>query len=142
MRYPHYLRGIDAFGVLALLSATLFAVIPEAQRPTDHIDDLWANLSIEMLGIWVAVRLIDFVIKRNEGSTRTRVRVVRGLRWLERLFSTFHRYQGSHELYGLLRDYRWNEARFADRTKHLKRDEIVDVEVFFRIVRAGVAPTS
>ncbi|HMI41039.1 MAG TPA: hypothetical protein VK485_07405 [Sphingomicrobium sp.] len=133
MRYPGYLRLIDSFGLLAIASTVTFATLPEPLRPAEHLDDLWGNLSSELVGIWLAVRLIDFVIKKNEGATKGRVRVVRGMRYLERLFTSFYRYPRSHELADLLREFRWNKGRLEQRKKHLKRDEVGDAELFYDI---------
>ncbi len=131
MRYPRYLLALDAFGMVGLLSALAFGLLPQHMRPAAHIDDLWGNVSSEFVGIWVAVRLIDFIIKRNEASTKGRVRTVRGMRYIEQLFFRFHRYPGPHELKNLQREYRWNEARLSKRKQHLSRDEIADVDSFY-----------
>jgi hypothetical protein len=59
MRYPNYLRYLDAFGILSLVSAVVYVLLPQEVRPEAHPDGLWGNISSEMIGIWLSVRLID-----------------------------------------------------------------------------------
>jgi hypothetical protein len=131
MRYPTHLKVLDGFGIAALLSSVSFALMPDRLRPTTHVDDIWGGLSTEMLGIWVGVRFIEWIINSHEDANKARVRILRHMRFMERLAHNVLEFQRSYELRMLLRDWHWGRERFESRKKHLSRDEVIDVMAFF-----------
>jgi hypothetical protein len=134
MRYPTHLKVLDGFGLLALTSAGLFVSVPDSWRPLPKVDDLWGGISTEMLGIWVGVRFIEWIINSHESATKARVRIVRNMRLIERLFHNLSEFQRSYEMRILLRDVQWGRERLELRRKHLSPDEMNDVLAFFSVV--------
>lgn len=132
MSYPRYLRYLDTFGLFALLSAVIYAWLPEAKRPEPHLDSLWGNFSTEMLGIWLGVRLIDFIIRAHESSTKARVRTVRFMRFMEGRIHAVLDFEQSHDLKGIYRELDWIKTRMPSRRRHLKADEQRDLDAFFK----------
>lgn len=139
MRYPTHLKVLDAFGVLAFASTVLFALMPDSFRPSSHIDDSWGGISAEMLGIWVGVRFIEWMISAHQSATKARVRVVRNMRFIEKLSHTLIEYRRSFELRLLIRETNWCRERLKSRKKYLSADEVKDVETFFAIVDEMIA---
>jgi hypothetical protein len=131
MRYPKYQRYLDAFGALSVLSAIAYWLLPAARRPEEHLDGLWGNLSSEMIGIWLSVRLIDLIIRSHESATKARVRVVRNLRYVERLLHGVLDFRRPFDLNHLFRELDWINSRMPSRRRHLKEDEKRDVEAFY-----------
>lgn len=131
MRYPRYLMALDAFGVLAISSALAFVLCPEALRPSDRIDSLWANLATEMIGIWVGVRLIDWIIRRNESATKARVRTVRNMRFVERKLKEFLEFRRAFDVFEFQREITWFKSMLVTRNRYLKADERRDVDSFY-----------
>ncbi len=131
MRYPKYLRYLDSFGFFALASAVIYAWIPENVRPESHLDSLWGNLSTEMLGIWLSVRLIDWIIRTHESFTKARVRTVRFMRFVEGRMHAVLDFRRVHDLKGIYRELDWIVTRMPSRRRHLKTDEQRDLDAFF-----------
>ncbi|MGC3972014.1 MAG: hypothetical protein QM775_33135 [Pirellulales bacterium] len=133
MRYPLHLQLLDLFGFVALLSVLGFVFLPDAHRPPTHLDDFWGNVSTEMLGIWFGVRFIEWILNSHESKTKARVRIVRGMRILERLFHNVLEFRRSYELVLLDRDYDWTKKMLKSRRKYLSKDECAEVDVFYGI---------
>ena len=131
MRYPKYLRYLDAFGLLAFLSAVIYVLLPENARLESHLDSLWGNFSTEMLGIWLGVRLIDWIIKAHESFTKSRVRTVRFMRFVEARMHAVLDFERTYDLKGIYRELDWIMTRMPSRRRHLKADEQRDLNAFF-----------
>jgi hypothetical protein len=131
MRYPRHLMALDAFGVIAMASATSFVLCPQSLRPSDRIDSLWANLATEMIGIWVGVRLIDWIIRRNESATKARVRTVRNMRFVERKLKEFLEVRRAFKVMEFEREIAWFKSMLSTRSRYLKADERRDVDSFY-----------
>lgn len=131
MRYPKHLRYLDAFGTLGIVSAVTYVLLPVEHRPADHLDSLWGNFSTEMIGIWLSVRFIDWIIRSHESFTKARVRVVRNMRFLDKLLLGLADFRRPYELVMFHRELKWVKDRLAARLKHLKPDEASDVEQYF-----------
>ncbi|KQO32815.1 hypothetical protein ASF10_20395 [Flavobacterium sp. Leaf82] len=43
----------------------------------ESIQNLWSNLTIEIIGVWLSVRIIDFLIQRNKNFKQTRFYLLR-----------------------------------------------------------------
>jgi len=136
MRYPKYLRFLDAFGVLGIVSAIAFVRLPTPLRPEDHLDGLWGNLTSEMVGIWLSVRLIDWIIRTHESFTKARVRIVRNMRFTEKQLHTIVDFQRPYDLKMLYRELEWIESRMPARSRHLRPDEVIDVNAFYAATQA------
>ena len=134
MKYPTYLRFLDAFGALSAIAAVIYVRLPQNLRPVDHLDSLWGNLSTEMLGIWLSVRLIDWIIRSHESFTKSRVRIVRNMRMLERLLLGLVEFRRPYELKMLSRELKWVRERLNRRLRHLKVDEKNQVTEYFRYI--------
>lgn len=131
MRYPNYLRYLDAFGVTSIASAAFYVLLPNEARPEAHLDGLWGNFSSEMIGIWLSVRLIDWIIRSHESSTKARVRTIRSLRYIERLMQGVIEFRRPFELRQLYRELEWINSRMPSRRRHLKSDECRDIDAFY-----------
>lgn len=131
MRYPRYLMALDAFGVLSMSSGVAFVLCSEALRPNDRIDSLWANMATEMIGIWVGVRLIDWIIRRNESATKARVRTVRNMRFVERKLKEFLEFRRAFDVFEFRKEIAWFKSMLATRSRYLKADERRDVNAFY-----------
>jgi hypothetical protein len=135
MRYPKYLQYLDLLGAVSVASATTYVLLPISARPEDHLDGLWGNLSSEMIGIWLSVRLIDWIIRSHESSTKARVRVVRSLRYVERLLHTVVEFRRSFELRTVYKELDWIESRMPSRRRYLKPDEVSEIDLFYAKVQ-------
>lgn len=131
MRYPNYLRYLDAFGVLSVVSAAVYVLLPYEARPETRLDGLWGNFSSEMIGIWLSVRFIDWIIRSHESSTKARVRTVRSLRFIERTLNIVVEYRRPFELRHLYRELDWLNSIMPRRRRHLKPDECRDIDAFY-----------
>ncbi|WP_435003712.1 hypothetical protein [Xanthomonas arboricola] len=136
MRYPKYLRFLDAFGCLGIFSAIAFVKLPTAQRPEEHLDGLWGNLTSEMVGIWLSVRLIDWIIRKHESFTKARVRIVRNMRFTEKQLHVILDFKRPYDLKMLYRELEWIESLRPARSRHLRVDEAADVAAFYAATSA------
>lgn len=135
MRYPTYLRYLDLLGVLSLVSAIIYVILPTSARPEEHLDGLWGNLCSEMIGIWLSVRLIDWIIRSHESSTKARVRVVRNLRYIERFVHGIVEFRRPLDLRYLYQELDWINSLMPSRRRRLKSDELAEVDLFYDKVR-------
>jgi len=140
MVYPKYLRYLDFFGLCAFSSAAFYIWLPEGDRPETHLDNLWGNLSTEMLGIWLGVRLIDWIIRSHESFTKARVRTVRFMRFVEGRMHAVLDFERTHDLKGIYRELDWIMTRLPSRRRHLKLDEQRDLDAFFNKPKSVFSP--
>lgn len=139
MRYPKYLRFLDTFGALAILSAVAYAFAPDSIHPEQRLDGLWGNLTTELIGIWLSVRLIDWIIRAHESFTKARVRTVRVMRALERQMHLLIDFQRAHDLRNFYRELDWFSTRLLSRRKHFSTDESHDIDVFLTKIQDMLA---
>jgi hypothetical protein len=141
-RYNVYLFFLDVFGVLSILGVAGYLLLP-ADRPwSSTTDSMIANVLSEMIGIYVAVRLIEFFTTRNERRNRIRVRIVRNCRFIESLIANMFMLRNGFDVYRLRREIAWISRLRTRRYKHLSVDEIRDLEKFYRLVEqyCGLIP--
>jgi hypothetical protein len=132
MHYPKYLRYLDSFGAIAVVSAIVYVRLPDTDRPEPHLDGLWGNLTSEMIGIWLSVRLIDWIIRAHDSFTKARVRTVRFMRFTERQMHVLLDFERAHDLKMVFRELDWIQTRLPTRRRHLKEDENRDLDAFFQ----------
>lgn len=130
MRYPLYLRILDGFGAFSVASAVAYIYLPESIRPSGNASDVWSGVTTEFIGIWIGVRFIDWALRYHESFTKARVRVVRNMRYQERLFLQVGEFRRTFEYRMLLREVSWIRSKWQSRAKHLRKDEINDVLQF------------
>lgn len=134
MNRRHYMRIVDLIGVLAIISSVTYLLISPAYRPNERLDGLWGNISSELIGIWLAVRLIEWAVRQHDSALKVRVRSVRNLRMLENQLLHFidSGYLGA--LRRLDFEIAWCKGRIVRRSKYLDPDEINDVSKYYEIL--------
>ena len=137
--YPKYLLFLDAFGLTGLVSAIFYVLLPATNRPEEHFDSLWGNLTTELLGIWVGVRFIEWIIRSHESRTKVRVRVVRNMRYTENLLHQLLDFRRPYHLIQLYRELDWIQRRLTHREAYLEEDERLDVANFYSQVSTLVS---
>ena len=95
---------------------------------------VWGNLSTELIGIWLSVRLIEYAIRSHETSTKARVRTVRHFRGMERRLHRIVEYKSPRDLKLYYREYNWGKTIIKKRHKHFSPDEIQDISGFYSIL--------
>jgi hypothetical protein len=137
-RYNKYHAALDCYGVAALVIVLLYMfALPSdvnARRWSPTNDSMIANILSELIGIYVSVRLIDFIIRSNESRDKIRIRTVRLMRAIERYVVNIYMFRNGFEVDRLRREMRWADRIRPKRNKHLSSDEIRDVEAFYSFV--------
>ena len=94
-------------------------------------EGMFANVLSELIGIYISVRLIDLIIRKNETRDRVRVRTVRTMRFVERCVANILLFKNGFEVDRLRRELLWSEQLREKRNKHLSSDEIQDLNLFY-----------
>lgn len=126
MKYPWYLRTLDLFGLLAALSALAY-VFNDNGSP---LHGLWGNLTTELIGIYISVRLIEFVVRSYQDYKEARIETVKNMRMLEDLIHKLDDFKGMRELRYFDKNLTWFKTQFVKRKKKLKANEVEDVQKF------------
>jgi|GEM_PF-3490477 len=138
MRYRRAHLLLDLFGLIGVLLAVSYYVIghqtPENQKDQE-LGSLWANISTDILGIWLGVRLIDYIIERRAKEDRARLSTVRNLRYLMGQLRRAIEFAGRHEIATLKTEVEWGSEIFKKRIKYFSADEIRDMDAFFTQMR-------
>ena len=130
MKYPWYLKIIDAFGFFALLM-TIWHIVRQVPPETDsRLDGVLGNLSTELLGIYISVRLIDFVVRSYQEYRDARISTVRNMRNIENLLHGIEDFKSMRELRIFNMEFDWFKVQIESRKKHLKNDEVEDIRKF------------
>jgi hypothetical protein len=136
MRYAKYQRVIDVLGVLGVLSAGAyyyFGHLAEArwQSKDEELYSLWGNASTDLIGLWIGVRIIDFVIRRNEKEHSSRIEIVRNSRFLMSQTKRVVEFSSVYELDLLKDEINYTLRIVKKREKHLREDELSDLHAFY-----------
>jgi hypothetical protein len=133
--YNRYQFALDCFGMTSLALVVVYLLIPEGSRLSNTQDGMLANVLSEMVGIWIAVRLIGFFILQSDRRDRIRVRTVRSMRFFEAQIKHVIAADFSIGPVQRLRDeLKWSTNLRADRERYLSEDEIKDVRRYYDLV--------
>jgi hypothetical protein len=134
MSYRKFHLFLDLFGILGIgLAISYYLVghqVPE-QNKDQELFNLWGNFSTEIVGIWLGVRLIDYVIQQNEKKHSLRIRIVRNMRFLVGVTRSSIDFPNRPVIAKLKYEIDWSNKIFSGRQKYLSKDEINDVENFY-----------
>jgi len=131
-RYKKYHFFLDLFGLVGLVSAVFYYYYGHATAlKHQELYNLWGNLATDMLGIWVSVRIIDFIIRRQEQQQATRINVVKNMRFLRNEVRRTIEFSGNLELDSLKEELRWAKGILDRRKPFFRRDEISDLNVYY-----------
>jgi hypothetical protein len=113
---------VDIIGLAFVCLAFLAFVLPDELN--GPLDNFLQNFSVEMIGTWVSVRLIDLFINERAKSEEVRVRILRNCRfWLNQLSNLngriFYR-----DLANLQRELKYTLSVYAQRVKFLRKSEV------------------
>jgi hypothetical protein len=134
MSYRKFHLFLDLFGILGVgLAISYYLVshqVPE-QNKDQELFNLWGNFSTEIVGIWIGVRLIDYVIQQNEKKHFSRIKIVRNMRFLISTARSSIDFSNRPAIAKLSYEINWSNKVFSSRQKYLSQDEINDVEDFY-----------
>ena len=87
-----------------------------------------------MVGIWFAVRFIDWALRSHETWSKARVRTVRNMRFLEGQVHHVVDSGGAEPLRRLIFEVDWAKKQLVLRSRHLKPDERTDTNAFYAVI--------
>ncbi|HQZ66921.1 MAG TPA: hypothetical protein PLY87_17640 [Planctomycetaceae bacterium] len=90
VKYPKYLIFLDTVGIFALVAAIGLSRMPGNEQEVSRLHEMFSGICTELIGIWVGVRFIDWIIRTQEDRKKARVRTARGMRFIV---------NSAHELY-------------------------------------------
>jgi hypothetical protein len=116
---------IDAVGLLGLASLAAYWRIGHPVAEADpELANIWSNISTELLGAWAAARIVEYAIRRNEDSSRVRIRAARNLRYYLNLTTRCIEYSYIPDIELFHRELRWSRRFFQQHLACFSRDEI------------------
>jgi len=125
-RLKKYIR----FWVWVDLAGFLFAILLIlgylfwGNRFSDHIQNLWSNLAIEVLGVWLSVRIIDFLIQRHRSFRETRFHQLRNLGFFADTATHSITYSPkARDIEIMEQEILYFEKRWPKRQRHFYKDE-------------------
>jgi hypothetical protein len=134
MSYRKFHLFLDLFGILGVgLAISYYLVshqVPE-QNKDQELFNLWGNFSTEIIGIWIGVRLIDYVIQQNEKKHFSRIKIVRNMRFLISTARSSIDFSNRPAIAKLNYEINWSNKVFSSRQIFLSQDKINDVEDFY-----------
>jgi hypothetical protein len=138
IRYNLYQLLLDIYGAISIVILVIYWFKPDWIKmflPMDAAEEgMFANVLSELIGIYISVRLIDLIIRRNETRDRVRVRTVRVARSVERMVANVIMHKNYAEVDRLRRELKWVERIQQKRNKWLSKDEIRDLKHFYSLV--------
>jgi hypothetical protein len=134
MSYRKFHLFLDLFGIMGIALAISYYLVshqvPE-QNKDQELFNLWGNFSTEIVGIWLGVRLIDYVIQQNEKKHSLRIHLVRNMRFIIGITRSTIEFSGRLEITKLNIELNWSKRIFVNRQKYLSKDEVNDVKNFY-----------
>ena len=135
--------SVDVVGVVGVLVAALcLAYEPWMPGPRPEYVEFCLNLSVEVIGIWIAVRAIDTILKARDRRHGLRLDLVRNVRFLSGLVHRTGEYVDRMDIYHLQREYDWAVKITAKRQRYLADDEARDLKDFHDLVERILAVAS
>ncbi|MER9504695.1 hypothetical protein [Mesorhizobium sp. M0579] len=112
---------IDVIGVFCVALAIIAFAYPQLLKPSWQ--SFLQNFSVEMIGTWISVRLIDLFVSEREKANAVRIRVLRSSRfWLNQL-AVFNGYVNYQDILRLQREYEYSASVSGLRGKYLNKSE-------------------
>jgi hypothetical protein len=113
------------FSILLILTYLYFAA-----DFSEHIQNLWSNLAIELLGVWLSVRIIDYLIERHKNFKDTRLQQLRNLGYFDDTANIVLSYNKVHQsdIDKLDREIIYFDKRWNKRKQQFYRDEIEQID--------------
>jgi len=99
-----------------------------------HLQNLWSNLSIDVLGVWLSVRIIDFLLQRHRTFKEIRFQLLRNFDYFENVAANILIYGPKERDINLLeREMKYFDKRWPKRKKHFFNDEKEQVNALMKI---------
>ena len=122
-KYIRFWFWVDLVG-LAFSVILIITYLVWGDNVSDHLQNLWSNLSIEVLGVWLSVRIIDFLIQRHKSFKEIRFQQLRNLGYFENVATDILTYSPKErDINLLIREIKYFDKRWAKRKKHFFKDE-------------------
>jgi len=128
-RYFRFWFWIDLVG-LALSVILIISYLVCGYNFDEHIQNLWSNLAIEILGVWLSVRIIDFLLQRHKNFRDTRLQQLRILQYFYDTGINVLEYGVAYQrdIDSLKREIKYFDKRWLRRKKHFYKDEIEQID--------------
>jgi hypothetical protein len=128
-RYFKFWVWIDLVGLASSL-ILIASYLKYGDNYDEHIQNLWSNLGIEVLGVWLSVRIIDFLIERHKNFKETRFHQLRNLQYFYETALNIYEYNSTYErdIENLQREVKYFDKRWHKRKKHFYRDEKEEIQ--------------
>jgi len=129
-KYFRFWIWIDIVG-LALSLILVTSYLKYGDDYDEHIQNLWSNLAIEVLGVWLSVRIIDFLLQRHKNFKESRFHQLRNLKYFYDTAVNVYEYNSTYEkdIEKLQMEVKYFDKRWHKRKKHLYRDEKEEIQV-------------
>lgn len=123
---------IDLLTLFLGLGLTIAYVIFRHYYPDTKSNwfDIWPNISTELLGVWLSVRIIDAVIQSNNQKNNNRREIVRNIRYFTDYVEELEPNFDSWTIRTLVREKIMFSKRFQQRKKFLNGSELGKVKKY------------
>jgi len=134
-KYFRFWFWIDLVG-LCLSVILIISYLIWGDNFDDHIQNLWSNLAIEVLGVWLSVRIIDFLIQRHKTFKETRFKQLDNLGYFDNIANHILQYSPSHQrdIEILQREITYFDKRWLKRQKQFYEDEKVEIQTLRQLM--------
>ncbi|MDB5128139.1 hypothetical protein, partial [Mucilaginibacter sp.] len=121
---------IDFLGVFLSLTLTITYLV-WGNYASEHLQNLWSNLAVEIAGVWISVRIIDFLLQRSKSFRKSRFQTLDNLNFFYRkvqdiiIFSTLH----EADVQVLGKEVVYFDKRWGNRKKQFYKDEKEQIDL-------------
>ena len=113
---------IDLVGVIGVILATIGFYF--THLTSSETAQLFGNLGIELIGSWISVRILEFILRTREQYRSTRTQILRNLRWHTNFTRRMRSNITSADIESLLSEISFSTHVFTNRKKYLQKSEI------------------
>jgi hypothetical protein len=135
---------IDFLGVFLSLTLTITYLV-WGNYASEHLQNLWSNLAVEIAGVWISVRIIDFLLQRSKSFRKSRFQTLDNLNFFYRkvqdiiIYSTLH----DADVQVLGKEVLYFDKRWGNRKKQFYKDEkeqidllIIDMNNIYQFIKS------
>jgi hypothetical protein len=127
-----YVVWIDLFGIVAALATVAYYVVAHrTTAPDQELFTLWANICTEAVGIYVSVRVLEFLVRNNQERRTARIGLVRNSRFLLRLARTATYHVTPLNIDNINHEMDYTDYIFSRRKRFLTEDERECLNAFY-----------
>jgi hypothetical protein len=132
IRYNRFHLLLDIFGLAGVILTILFYTKGHALRlRNEELYNLWVAFAAGIVTLWVGVRIIEYLIRKNEKTTSARIRIVRNMRFLVQKLRNHAEYPRRGDFEQLTFEFNWAQKMFNNYRRAFRADEIKDVNSFY-----------